>query len=288
MSSDKEHGGGTILAVVVAFQRSVECIEAWQTLRAWLDVDDEQTRARLERILLYDNSPQPQAAPDVERCFYVHDANNGGTGAAYTLAAGVAERIGCDWMLLLDQDTKLPQGYLQAAAVMIAAVEGSSTVALVPRVMARQGHYVSPARLTRFGGFRPLASSELPRAGEVLYALASGCLFKTSAFIDLLPLPPQLWLDYVDHWIFAQLQRRGGKVMMLEQALEHDLSVMDIGALSGARMSSLLQAEAYFQRLLGTQAKFAYPLRLAWRSLRLAFTNPRLALAVIRAMRFGR
>ena len=48
-----------------------------------------------DRILLYENSPEPQnQCYESEKVLYYHDPRNGGVSAAYNYGAAVARRLG--------------------------------------------------------------------------------------------------------------------------------------------------------------------------------------------------
>ena len=138
--------------------------------------------------------------------------------------------------------------------------------------------------MTRFGTLRPLELGQTPRPEEHMSAIASGTILRVAALQSLLPLPEELWLDYVDHWIFAQLHRRGLRSIVLSQVLQHDLSIISLAHLSPIRLDSVLRGEARFLCLLGPIARLVFPWRIAWRVLRLASVNPQLAFKAFRSI----
>ena len=275
----------SVMAVLVVYERSLQEAKPWQTLRRWLEGSaDGRGEPRLHRVFIYDNSAQSRAKPpaDLERCDYVHNPGNGGTAAAYRAALSVARERGIDWLLLLDHDTQLPEDFLDRSAVAARlATEVDAPVAVVPWVRHGVGRIVSPTLVTRMGSFRPLTQRQKPGDCRHLSAIASGSLLRASALENLPPWPKGLWLDYVDHWIFTQLQRNGSRILVSDQVLQHDLSVAAPGKLSATRLRSLLDGEAIFTGLLGLGARAVYPLRLMWRILNLARLNPRLAMTAL-------
>ena len=60
-----------------------------------------------ERILIYENSPEPQnKCYESEQIIYYHDSHNGGVSAAYNYGATVARRLeDVNAVLLLDEAT---------------------------------------------------------------------------------------------------------------------------------------------------------------------------------------
>jgi len=268
-----------LLAVLVLFERDLSQALPWPWLQDHLR-EPHSAPLQLQHVLIYDNSPMARVQPEAlgAQCSYLHDPTNGGTAAAYQHAVGIAESLGLGWLLLLDQDSSLPSDYLQAAAHQVQA-DGATLSCLVPWV-ADQGRPVSPAVVRPWGTIRPLRRSGTARVGH-LAAVASGCLVRVAALRGILPFPRALWLDYVDHWMFAQLQGRGERVSVLDQRLEHHLSVLAPAQLSPRRLRSILDGERYFVRTQGVLARLVYPLRLMARVVRYALVSPPLAAAAL-------
>jgi hypothetical protein len=268
-----------VMAVLVVYERDLEQVAPWQTLRDWLDGPFEGARIRLKHLLIYDNSRLPRAQPpvSVSGCEYLHDTRNGGTAAAYQAAITSAAARDLEWLLLLDHDTVLPPDFLDRSGLDSLSPSGAEPAAVVPWVRHGRGTIVSPSRVTRLGTVRALSPNRMPRTSEHLTAISSGCLLHVPTLRTLLPFPPSLWLDYVDHWLFAQLHRRGLDIRISNQELQHDLSVATPGTLSPVRLVSILQAEVEFTHSLGLLARCCYPLRLGRRVVILAWHNPRLA-----------
>lgn len=284
MSPQKQGGLPRLMAVVVVYQRPLATVRAWPFLQTLLS-GSKETGFDLQQLLIYDNSPQPPAAlePSTPRCMQVHDASNGGTAAAYTRACAVASDIGIDWLLLLDQDTALPETFLADAALALANSQGQA-VALVPWVV-QGARVISPSRVTARGGIVSLQPDGGPIDTTGLTAIASGSLLHVPTLASILPFPEGLWLDYVDHWLYLQLQRRGCPVAVFDARLQHELSVFTPRTLSARRLRSILDGEAAFTALLGPQARRAYPFRLAARTLRYAAIRPDLAWQMLAWMR---
>lgn len=274
-----------IMAVLVVHERTLEQVDAWSTLRSWLQSERMRgTCGCLQQLLIYDNSAAPVAvpAPDIERCRYVHDSCNGGTAAAYRCAMSIASSQKIEWLLLLDHDTLLPEKFLEEASMRIGSAGEPVPAAFVPWVLHGSDRVISPARVRRSGSIRPLRPGLFPLAGEHITAIASGCIVHVPKVEKFLPFPRGLWLDYVDHWIFAQVHKHGYRVSLLEQTLHHDLSVAAPVSLSAARLTSVMHGEAIYNRLLGRFAHLVYPWRLLWRLLRLTLVKPALAMHALK------
>lgn len=269
------------MAVLVIYGRSLNEVSPWPVLRDELERDGDAPH-RLEEVFVYDNSPLPLADPPaIPRCTHVHDENNGGTAAAYTRALKEAERKGIDWLLLLDHDTLLPTGFMSSAAAALAAAVESSPAALVPWVFHGE-RAISPARINRLGSLVPLKYSPTPQSVPAMTAISSGSFLHVRTLAALWPPPRALWLDYVDHWIFARLNRQHACIVIFDARLSHDLSVAAPAQLSKARLTSILEGERHFYEELGAMARYIYPARVAARVLRYLLISPRLAAHTLR------
>jgi hypothetical protein len=269
-----------LMAVVIVYDRGLEAVAAWPALAAEL-TRSASARARFERVLIYDNSPVSRARPpqDIPGCVYIHDQTNGGTAAGYVAAAAMAAEAGIEWLLLLDQDTLLTQSFIEGADAALKSGTSPGAAALVPRIF--QGTMlISPARVNCFGTISPLRRGKRDGLDRIT-AISSGTILNVAMFNEVLPLPAGLWLDYVDHWIFAKLHERGHAIRILDQALQHDLSVTNVSSLSRQRLFSILNGEACFNSALGGKARLVYPLRLVARMIHYAFVKPELAWASV-------
>jgi GT2 family glycosyltransferase len=267
-----------LMAVVVLYKQDVAQVGSWPTLLDWLS-QVKSTGFKLERVLIYDNSPEP-ISPEklafIAGCSYWHDGNNGGTGAAFERAATVANELGINWLLLLDQDTVLPSGLLEAAAGSCSMESADPPGALVPWV-SHDGKIVSPVRITPTGFIRPLAPGAMKGGADVISAVASGSILHVSTLRAILPMPELLWLDFVDHWIYWRMALLGRRIVVVEAVLQHRLSVETPAMLSRNRMFSILDGERFFVTQLGIMARVIYPLRLLGRLAQYVMISPRAA-----------
>jgi hypothetical protein len=250
-----------VLAVLVLYGRAAHEAASWPMLNAMMG---QESAFVLKRCLIHDNSPA------ISEHFDVHlpegfeqrlSPGNVGTAGAYAGAIDVAKAQKCEWLLLLDQDTLLPLDYLARAAASLDRAD-----ILVPRVW-HGDQLISPGVLTKTGSIRP--SSNLPKHGTGhATAISSGLLARVSAIETSLPFPKDLWLDYVDHWMFLSFARNGLKIAEISADLEHNLSIKEPSRLASDRLDSILRAEAALYRHLGLSARLVLPFRRAIRGLR--------------------
>ena len=281
----------SVLAVLVVYERGLDRVEAWPALQQMLAASDSMPgdALRLLHLLIYDNSASPLARPaiPVSRCTWVHDPRNGGTAAAYGHAVRLATSLGASWLLLLDHDTRIPPTLLRSARAALVRAAPETPAALLPWVL-HGSSVVSPARITTAGTVRPLIRGA-PLAAELhLTGIASGSFLRLRDFDVLDRMPRGLWLDYVDHWIFAQLALRGRPVALIDCTLQHDLSVTHIDQLGEARLHGLLAAESLFVSALPWPARAVHPWRLLARALRVARARPGHAWTIMKHALHGR
>ncbi len=231
---------GTILAILVLYDRKLDEATSWPTLLALLESDGP---FRLGHCLIHDNSrerhaPASTAASNVSVCW---TPANLGTAGAYINAIDIAKVHGCDWLLLLDQDTDLPTDYLDRAARTLDTLPNAAI--LVPRV--RHGHnLVSPATIRSSGSVKPTSGPSM-RTG-IPTAISSGIILRSMAVASVPPFPRAIWLDYVDHWMFLSFARRKLAIGLIDADLSHDLSIRTPKTLSAERLISILEAENAF------------------------------------------
>jgi len=275
-----------VLAVVVLYNRPFDAVPCAALLRQWLAAPAPVcTRMHLAHCLIYDNSPlAPQPAlpgTQDERFDTYHDAANGGTRAAYLHALELAKVRGYGWILLLDHDTGLPVDFFQDAGKALAGVSGwtGRICAIVPRVYEGRAQ-ISPARITAYGRVVALQCKNPEASSGGLTAIASACIIRADSLAAVVPIPAAFSLDYLDHWLFREMQRRGERIGLSSALIEHSLSVQSMRSIGIDRYRSILAAEVAFLRGFPNYSRI---LHFLWHIGRLG----RLAIAVRRPALVG-
>jgi hypothetical protein len=270
-----------VLVVLVLYQRAFEEAASWGYLCAALQATADPDGLHVAHCLIYDNSPAAATGTELPQGVSYHsNPANGGTAAAYAAAVTLAETQGCTWLLLLDQDTLLPTGYINSANAAIEKSAYPPPMVLIPRIV-HQGEVVSPAKISRFGSVIPVRAS---KAGEgIQTAISSGLLIRADALKQHLPQNPVFWLDYLDHMIFLGLSRSGGRQVCMDLKIAHHLSVQDPASLSAVRLTSILVAERAFCHALGPVATAMLPVRRLRRAMRYLTRNPALFKTLLRS-----
>jgi GT2 family glycosyltransferase len=233
--------------------------------------------------LLYDNSASPLQDRESLPTWvdYVHNPDNGGTAAAYREAARRARLHGCTWALLLDQDTQLPDDFLDTMSMSVVNDRDSCVGMLVPYIR-QEREPLSPSTITLWGQIRALRPGADVRSIQRLTAIASGALVRTQVLDELDDLPHAVWLDYVDHWLCARLARSQWKVVVAPAVLEHELSVTTVRRMEPHRLRSILEGEMAFVASQPLAARLAHPVRLAARGARYLAAGHRSASLIFR------
>jgi len=265
-----------VLAVLVVYRRTLAQLEPWQALRQAMEGVPAGGTLQVRQVLIYDNSPSRMVESDSlpEGVRYYHDPTNGGTARAYAKATALAASESVEWVLLLDQDTRLPPDFFATAGTALSQTLGRLPGALLPKV-AHGAAVISPSLLTPWGSTRPLASSKGYVASGLITGISSGAFVRTDALKAVGEFPSDLWLDYVDHWLFSRLRARGEQILPFSAVVQHDLSIARPHCVDTNRFRSILDGEAIFVATLPAFARRMYRLRLFMRAVRLASTAPR-------------
>lgn len=139
---------------------------------------------------------------------------NPGLSYAYNFIGKYALENGFEWMVLLDQDTALPENFFK---VYIDAAARKDFPLKVPLVYSEAG-LMSPAKFINFRS-RQLSNVKEAMALENISAINSGLMIKTD-FFDKVRYNPSLKLDFCDHDF---LLRAAQKIKYLETLKEVSL-----------------------------------------------------------------
>lgn len=274
----------SILPIIVLYNVPLAESTTYWSLRASMRPYG-QTRAT---IAVYDNSPIRQVSEVEQRKLgtYKHDPDNGGLAVAYNWALEKALSIGATWLLLLDQDSVLPQNFLESCLAETKSYESDDRlVAIVP--MARSGeHLVSPMRVTQWG-LKKLSPPNSGIQNVEVTAINSGVLIRCSFVRQIGGFDQAYKLDLLDHWLFAQIYRHGSYAALSKAEISHDLSSLSPHQYSIGRYRSILSGERQFflSSKLRSSAP-AYRLRLFCRALKqlLRYRRPDLCMMTLRQM----
>ncbi len=274
-----------VLAVIVLYNRAFKDVPCAPRLMQWLTAPIKASaRLNLAHCLIYDNSPVPQLLDcgGHERIDLFHDASNGGTRAAYLYALKIARAKGYPWILFLDHDTDLPHDFfLDAERALDTTAHETPVCAVVPRVFDGSA-LISPSWITSYGRVYAHEDTQTVADDRVgLTAIASASIVRTESLAAVLPIPAAFSLDYLDHWLFRELQRRGEFIAVSSARVEHSLSVQSMKSMGVDRYCSILAAELEF---LKSGPQYSSILHLLWhmgRTIKLLLSTRRPALVCV-------
>ncbi|MGA7315639.1 MAG: glycosyltransferase [Silvibacterium sp.] len=258
-----------MLIVVVRYRISLERSQTFASLaRAFKNQPDLILRTG---VLIWDNSPS--ALPELRLPFrfeYRHIGRNLGVSGAYNCALALAEEKGCPWLLLLDQDTTLPEDFLSRMLEYARVHKANSRIAAVAPFLICDSQPVSPA-VIRVNHAQPLPLSFSGEHELPAHAANSGSLVRVSALRAVGGYDEDFWLDYSDIALFHRLYLRG---MVLYVAgdlhLQHSLSTNNYDeAMSPERYRNFVAAEgAYWDLYRNRRDNLALTARLSLRAIK--------------------
>lgn len=164
------------------------------------------------RFFIMDNSPEAdntyQNYPDVH---YEHCPDNKGLGHAYNAAARFANKERLEWLLLLDQDTILAEGFFDS---YINAISTHPDISLfVPQVLLSNGSALSPLR--RWKAQKKVLNSNRCYPIKHYLLINSGLCVRLSIFERCGGYNEQIWLDFADTQFIRKIWHLGEKYFYL-------------------------------------------------------------------------
>lgn len=258
-----------ILVVIVLYKIAPTASISFQTLQA------AQRRAASGKVsvktVFYDNTPGGQALEKLpEGITYESHNENKGLAVAYNRALEIACEEGFDWLLTLDQDTSLPDDFLDKLSDAVAYVTPLSRVAAVVPRITDKGRVISPNALSfkLFPKFFP--ADFIGISLERTSAVNSASTVRVSSLKMIGGYDPRFWLDYSDAVMFHRLHCKGLRIFIAGNIrVEHELSVLNMAErVTLERYEDILGAEsAFWDECMGQIAGVALFLRFAYRIL---------------------
>jgi len=219
------------------------------------------------KILLYDNSGDPQQikSKDAAKYIYVHNPLNGGLAEAYNHALSMIDDQD-GWLLLLDQDSDLPSNFLNDLADTIKEIADRSIVAVAPHIICKN-EPISPCLVKMGGKLKQIQQNYIGTSGEEIMAINSGLAVRVSFMNHIGGFNQKFWLDYLDHWLCRTIFMEGKKIYVNSSIVNHSLSVRNYNDISLQRAQNILNAEVIFYSQYKTKGeKLLYIARLIIRS----------------------
>jgi GT2 family glycosyltransferase len=216
-----------ILGVVVLYRCQ---IEDSLTIKSLLrDYSSNAEGYNNFQLIIYDNSESEQVSK-IEfpfPCSLVRDQSNPGLAKAYNTALDVARGKLIEWLLLLDQDTTLPQGYMELVNKELSVANSLKKIkAIVPLVMDN-GRPISPARDLLGGILRPIKNMKPGQCSQKIHCIGSGSIVKVDLFEKIGGFSLEFPVDGLDRWLFQQIYSMGWLTYVTEIRIDHCLSIFN-------------------------------------------------------------
>lgn len=255
-----------VLVVIVLYRCSI--VDS-STFRSLCGVIAQEDRRNIH-LLVWDNTPDcpeersASIKSDLKSLFKevleIRDASNPGLVAAYNAGLRQAEIEGIKWMLTLDQDTRIPEGYFEEFDLWRRrSTSDGSLVAFVPRVVENAVLF-SPVRLFAGLPWQSLPAGEPGIADAPISAINSGAFVNVPFLSSIGGYSDRFRLDYVDHWMCQTIYQNQRRICVMNISIEHQLSVNSFqNRVSLGRYQSILESQIEFAV---SSAIFAAPLVL--------------------------
>jgi GT2 family glycosyltransferase len=236
-----------IIAVIVLYNTTVEeSVSYCSLLRAAEVIPSGELDLA---VVLFSNTAgavEPEGLPP--NVLFLKSASNCGLAAAYNRTLDIAIEGGYEWILTLDQDTKLPADTFRVFVDTLMALDRRPDVAaVVPQIRAK-GRIISPNWFAAGAWPRWFPSGFTGIPSETVYAFNSASLLRTSALRQIGGYSPWFWLDNSDSYLYRQLSKFGKRVFVAGNLkVDHDFSMLNMRErLSPDRYRNILLSESAF------------------------------------------
>lgn len=175
-------------------------------------------------VVVYDNSAEPQQIPEhtsfgIE---YFHDPCNSGVSRAYNYGAVRAEERKLEWILLLDQDTRMPPDFLNRYAR--AATQNPEIKLFAPVLRLANGRIFSPFAYKFNRGFHLQKISEGQYSLFKIAPVNSGMMISVKAFMECGGYNEKVKLDFSDFQFIRRFRKRYSQFYVMDINCLQDFS----------------------------------------------------------------
>jgi GT2 family glycosyltransferase len=214
----------SILPVLVLYKMSLRESKTFCTLKSCAIA----TGVKLE-LLVYDNSADPEIPDDLTddtfTIHYISNRSNPGVSTAYNHGALLAEQLDKKWLLLLDQDTEIPENFLSAFMEGYRQHENES---LFSPVLKSGEQLLSPSLFLFYRGFAP--GKVFMGVNKLKYRvpLNSGLIIKRELFVLAGGYNEKLPLDFSDFDFLRRCKPFCRTFVVFNACCMHSLSSSEI------------------------------------------------------------
>lgn len=204
------------LVVLVVYRCPLSQSSTWQS------ITEESERLGLAiDLMIYDNSPVAQIIPTTSnKVYYQHNEINAGVSKAYNEGFQLAQQLSKKWLLLLDQDSSLPAGWIDLYA---GAAQHENQNPIAPIVHCGD-KLISPFNYWLCVGRSPKTMSTGTKSLKNSYAINSGLLVPTQLFEKVGGYDELVRLDFSDFVFLHKLKKVKAQLRVIDLHLESQLS----------------------------------------------------------------
>ncbi|MGO2063938.1 MAG: glycosyltransferase [Latilactobacillus curvatus] len=218
-----------LLLLIVIYNNPVSSSETFKTIMNNID--------NSTLVMIYDNSNISQLDVQLhENYIYVWNGQNNGLAEAYNESFRLAKKYSIDWVTLFDQDSKVPNDFLDTVKAEI--LKNKEYVALVPRIKVNE-KIISPFNTKNaLFGIKDEIKDTAINSGNTIkcsYINKNNYIFGKN-----------YTLDFLDYDFFKDLQDNHEKFKIIDEVIEHNLSTSNYATMSDSRYSLFLKAETKF------------------------------------------
>ncbi|WP_432712684.1 glycosyltransferase [Pedobacter sp.] len=207
-----------LLIIIVLYQIKLEDTLTFKSLAALVEAGS------VLNLFVYDNSPLKQFQEKEIHGFnikYIHDSKNSGISKAYNAGAEYAGQHHKEILLLLDQDSDLPDDFLK---VIFEQLSLYPSIQLFAPILKQGTLILSPCKFTYMkgsslsqieGGIKSLKNISIFNSGIVIKLNA---YYKSGGYNELIKL------DFSDHYFIHQFKKHYEQFVVLPVVVEHELS----------------------------------------------------------------
>lgn len=198
----------------------------------------------------------------------INSIENKKLAGAYNFALDKAIRGNKSWLLLLDQDTEIPDNYLDLLQNYLQSNNDNDLVAVVP-VLMHKTEILSPKIINSYIWQIHDIGEKGYVSNQRIIAFNSMSLLKVNFIKSINGFSTNYPLDMLDAWYYNKIFLKRKKVYVLDIDIKHNLSVTNYEKMiSIDRHREFLQAEALFVKELNCTHQLSFKIKLIFRSLK--------------------
>ena len=223
--------------IIVLYRCTLEESRAFNTLQEQLKGMDMNYE-----LIIFNNDNRQQI--DDSRFVVVNSEENNKLSYAYNFALNRAVENGYNWLLLLDQDTTVPQGYFTRLQDFLKSGYPENLAAVVP-VLKSGEKILSPKAVSPFLRLE----SDINHKGynKWITAINSMSLMNVDFLQSIGGFSNKYQLDMLDRWSYTQIMKHNKQVYVLDLCSNHNLSFLNLEEnITPARYSDYMKVESIF------------------------------------------